>query len=40
MILLLLFNSRNIRRKSIPDTILAWKLFLDQFQKKKQKNVY
>lgn len=26
---ILLFNSRNIRRKSIPDTILAWKLFLD-----------
>ena len=26
----LLFNSRNIRRKSIPDTILAWKLFMDK----------
>jgi len=26
----LLFNSRNIRRKSIPDTLLAWKLFTDQ----------
>ena len=25
----LLFNSRNIRRKCIPDTIMAWKLFLD-----------
>ena len=25
----LLFNSRNIRRKQIPDTILAWKMFLD-----------
>ena len=25
----LLFNSRNIRRKCIPDTILAWKYFLD-----------
>ena len=25
----LLFNSRNIRRKSIPDTILAWKFFMD-----------
>lgn len=25
----LLFNSRNIRRKSIPDTMLAFKLFLD-----------
>ena len=26
----LLFNSRNIRRKSIPDTLLAWKLFTDK----------
>ena len=25
----MLFNSRNIRRKCIPDTIMAWKLFLD-----------
>ena len=31
----LLFNSRNIRRKSIPDTILAWKLFIDQLPKEK-----
>ena len=30
----LLFNSRNIRRKSIPDTILAWKLFIDGLSKK------
>ena len=30
----LLFNSRNIRRKSIPDTILAWKLFLEGLPKK------
>jgi glycosyltransferase involved in cell wall biosynthesis len=29
----LLFNSRNIRRKSIPDTILAWKLFTDDLTK-------
>ena len=29
----LLFNSRNIRRKSIPDTILAWKLFTDSLTK-------
>ena len=29
----LLFNSRNIRRKSIPDTILAWKLFIDKLPK-------
>ena len=26
----LLFNSRNIRRKSIPDTLLAWKMFTDE----------
>ena len=26
----LLFNSRNIRRKQIPDTILAYRLFIDQ----------
>ena len=25
----LFFNSRNIRRKSIPDTMLAWKYFID-----------
>lgn len=31
----LLFNSRNIRRKSIPDTILAWKLFIEQLPKEK-----
>jgi glycosyltransferase involved in cell wall biosynthesis len=30
----LLFNSRNIRRKSIPDTILAWKLFMDKLTEK------
>ena len=29
----LLFNSRNIRRKCIPDTILAWKYFLDTLNK-------
>ena len=29
----LFFNSRNIRRKCIPDTILAWKLFLDTLSK-------
>ena len=32
----LLFNSRNIRRKCIPDTILAWKLFLDTLSKKER----
>ena len=31
----LLFNSRNIRRKSIPDVILSWKLFIDQLPKEK-----
>ena len=32
----LLFNSRNIRRKSIPDTILAWKYFLDTLSKEER----
>ena len=27
---ILLFNSRNIRRKSIPDALVAWKLFVDK----------
>lgn len=31
----LLFNSRNIRRKSIPDTILAFRHFLDQLPTEK-----
>ena len=31
----LLFNSRNIRRKSIPDTLLAWKLFTEKLPKDK-----
>jgi glycosyltransferase involved in cell wall biosynthesis len=31
----LFFNSRNIRRKQIPDTILAFKYFLDQLPKEK-----
>jgi hypothetical protein len=26
----LLFNSRNIRRKQIPDTLLAYRYFIDQ----------
>ena len=26
----LMFNSRNIRRKSVPDTLAAFKLFLDK----------
>jgi glycosyltransferase involved in cell wall biosynthesis len=33
----LLFNSRNIRRKSIPDTLLAWKVFTDQLPESKAK---
>jgi hypothetical protein len=32
---ILFFNSRNIRRKSIPDTLLAFKLFLDKLPKDK-----
>ena len=31
----LYFNSRNIRRKQVPDTILAWKYFIDQLPKEK-----
>jgi hypothetical protein len=34
----LLFNSRNIRRKCIPDTILAWKYFLDGLPKNERDN--
>ena len=33
----LLFNSRNIRRKCIPDTILAWKYFIDKLPKEERK---
>jgi glycosyltransferase involved in cell wall biosynthesis len=32
----LLYNARNIRRKSVPDLILAWKLFLEQLKKEEQ----
>jgi glycosyltransferase involved in cell wall biosynthesis len=32
---ILFFNSRNIRRKQIPDTLLAWKYFIDQLPKDK-----
>lgn len=35
----LLFNSRNIRRKAIPDTILAWKLFKESLPTEKQDKV-
>jgi glycosyltransferase involved in cell wall biosynthesis len=30
---ILFFNSRNIRRKQIPDTLLAWKYFIDKLPK-------
>jgi len=33
----LFFNSRNIRRKQIPDTMLAYKLFIDQLPEDKAK---
>jgi len=36
----LFFNSRNIRRKSIPDTLLAWKYFIDQLPEEKAKECY
>ena len=35
----LLFNSRNIRRKQIPDTILAWRLFTEELPPEERKNV-
>ena len=37
---ILFFNSRNIRRKSIPDTLLAWKYFTDQLPEDEAKNCY
>jgi glycosyltransferase involved in cell wall biosynthesis len=33
---MLFFNSRNIRRKSIPDTLLAWRYFLNRIPKEKR----
>jgi len=36
----LFFNSRNIRRKQIPDTLLAWKYFIDQLPEEKAKKVH
>ena len=33
---ILFFNSKNIRRKSLPDAIAAWKLFIDSLPKEKQ----
>jgi len=37
---ILFFNSRNIRRKSIPDTLLAWKYFIDKLPKEEAQNCY
>jgi hypothetical protein len=37
---ILFFNSRNIRRKQIPDTMLAFRKFWIHYQKRKQKNVH
>ena len=34
-----LFNSRNIRRKNIPDLLVAWKLFEDQLTDEQKSNV-
>ena len=31
----LLYNARNIRRKSVPDLMLAWKIFTDELPKEK-----
>jgi len=36
----LFFNSRNIRRKSIPDTMLAWKYFVDQLPQEEADSCY
>jgi glycosyltransferase involved in cell wall biosynthesis len=33
----LLYNARNIRRKSVPDLMLAWKIFIDQLPEEKAK---
>jgi glycosyltransferase involved in cell wall biosynthesis len=35
----LFFNSRNIRRKSFPDTLLAWKVFVDMLPEDKKDKV-
>jgi glycosyltransferase involved in cell wall biosynthesis len=35
----LFFNSRNIRRKAIPDTIAAWKLFVDDLTPQEKEKV-
>lgn len=33
----LLYNARNIRRKSVPDLMLAWKMFVDELPEDKAK---
>jgi glycosyltransferase involved in cell wall biosynthesis len=33
----LLYNARNIRRKSVPDLMLAWKMFIDELPEEKAK---
>jgi glycosyltransferase involved in cell wall biosynthesis len=33
----LLYNARNIRRKSVPDLMLAWKIFIDELPEEKAK---
>jgi glycosyltransferase involved in cell wall biosynthesis len=33
----LLYNARNIRRKSVPDLMLAWKIFIDQLTEEQAK---
>ena len=33
----LLYNARNIRRKSVPDLLLAWKMFIDELPEGKAK---
>ena len=35
----LFFNSRNIRRKQIPDTLLAWKYFIDELTEEQKSKV-
>ena len=37
---ILFFNSRNIRRKQIPDSLVAFKVFLDSLPKKEAKECY
>lgn len=34
---ILLYNSRNVRRKQVPDTILAWKMFINKLTPEQRK---